>query len=292
MLDMGFADDVATILETAPPAGERQMLLFSATTPPFIQKLVRQHMVGRRGRARARRSRACSVGAAAAAAKAFQPPRPRVRVSRKLPPIFLPPSPPLTRPGRLPPPSPARAQVDELQLDAIGTDAGPKTSTSVQHYAVLAPERAEHRPAVLRDVLTVHGRGAKRVIVFTETKRDCDELVTGRQLGTLSAAALHGDVQQQQRETTMKNFREGKFTVLVATDVAARGIDVTGVDLVISYHVPMSTESCAPRRAAPCCAPACARAQARRAAGRVARRGARRRRAGHCGANREHSVAF
>ena len=44
MLDMGFADDVATILESAPPAGSRQMLLFSATTPPFIQKLVRQHM--------------------------------------------------------------------------------------------------------------------------------------------------------------------------------------------------------------------------------------------------------
>jgi superfamily II DNA/RNA helicase len=177
MLDMGFADDVASILNGAPPAGSRQMLLFSATTPPFIQALVRQHMR------------------------------------------------------------------DELQLDAVGANDGPKTSTTVQHYAVLAPERNEHRPAVLRDVLTVHGRGAKRVIVFTETKRDCDELVTGRQLGTLSAAALHGDVQQQQRETTMKNFREGKFTVLVATDVAARGIDVSGVDLVISYHVPMSTES-------------------------------------------------
>jgi ATP-dependent RNA helicase DDX21 len=177
MLDMGFADDVAAIMDGAPPAGSRQMLLFSATTPPFIQKLVRQHMR------------------------------------------------------------------DELQLDAVGSNDGPKTSTTVQHFAVLAPERNEHRPAVLRDVLTVHGRGAKRVIVFTETKRDCDELVTGRQLGTLSAAALHGDVQQAQRETTMKNFREGKFTVLVATDVAARGIDVSGVDLVISYHVPGSVES-------------------------------------------------
>jgi ATP-dependent RNA helicase DDX21 len=81
----------------------------------------------------------------------------------------------------------------------------------------------------------VYGKGGK-TIVFTQTKRDADDvaLAMGRILG---CEALHGDISQTQREKTLDAFREGKITVLVATDVAARGLDVPNVDLVCTYSL-------------------------------------------------------
>ena len=69
--------------------------------------------------------------------------------------------------------------------------------------------------------------------MFTQTKRDADDVaaVLGR---TLGCEALHGDITQSQRERTLAAFREGRFSVLVATDVAARGLDIPNVDLVRS----------------------------------------------------------
>ncbi len=67
--------------------------------------------------------------------------------------------------------------------------------------------------------------------MFTQTKRDADDVALG--MGRiLGCEALHGDISQAQREKTLDAFREGKITVLVATDVAARGLDVPNVDLV------------------------------------------------------------
>ena len=55
--------------------------------------------------------------------------------------------------------------------------------------------------------------------------------------------ALHGDMSQADRERKLNNFRKGKYSVLVATDVAARGLDIPNVDLVLHYELPMDTES-------------------------------------------------
>jgi hypothetical protein len=67
--------------------------------------------------------------------------------------------------------------------------------------------------------------------VFTQTKRDADDVAAA--LGrTVGCEALHGDITQSQREKTLAAFREGRFSVLVATDVAARGLDIPNVDLV------------------------------------------------------------
>ena len=73
--------------------------------------------------------------------------------------------------------------------------------------------------------------GEGKTIVFTQTKRDADDvaLALGR---TVGCEALHGDITQNQREKTLAAFREGRFSVLVATDVAARGLDIPNVDLV------------------------------------------------------------
>jgi ATP-dependent RNA helicase DDX21 len=87
----------------------------------------------------------------------------------------------------------------------------------------------------------VYGKGGKS-IVFTQTKRDADDvaLAMGRFVG---CEALHGDITQSQREKTLNAFREGKFSVLVATDVAARGLDIPNVDLVIHYEIPNDPET-------------------------------------------------
>jgi ATP-dependent RNA helicase DDX21 len=82
-----------------------------------------------------------------------------------------------------------------------------------------------------------------KTIVFTQTKRDADELVSGGVFKSLSAQALHGDVAQKQRDATLSAFRAGAFNVLVATDVAARGIDIPEVDLVIQYEPPRDVDT-------------------------------------------------
>lgn len=76
----------------------------------------------------------------------------------------------------------------------------------------------------------VYAKGGK-TIVFTQTKRDADE-VSMSLTNSIASEALHGDISQHQRERTLNGFRQGKFTVLVATDVAARGLDIPNVDLV------------------------------------------------------------
>eukprot|EP01018_Ginkgo_biloba_P031426 Gb_10087 [translate_table: standard] len=85
-----------------------------------------------------------------------------------------------------------------------------------------------------------HAKGGK-CIVFTQTKRDADGLAhsMGRVLG---CEPLHGDISQNQRERTLAGFREGRFNVLIATDVAARGLDIPNVDLVIHYEIPNNSE--------------------------------------------------
>jgi ATP-dependent RNA helicase DDX21 len=79
------------------------------------------------------------------------------------------------------------------------------------------------------------------VIIFTETKKEANELLVEPSMKG-ACAALHGDIPQAQRETTLKGFRDGKFPILIATDVAARGLDIAGVELVIQCEPPERCE--------------------------------------------------
>ncbi len=74
-----------------------------------------------------------------------------------------------------------------------------------------------------------------KVVVFCQTKRLCDKVATALQDLDMNAAALHGDLQQSTRERVLQRFAEGKLSVLVATDVAARGIDIDDIGAVIHY---------------------------------------------------------
>ena len=82
----------------------------------------------------------------------------------------------------------------------------------------------------------------ERVIVFCNTKAMCQRLCDELCKGGVDCACLHGDIPQNKREKTMQKYRKGKLAVLVATDVASRGIDVDDVDCVVNYDIPEETE--------------------------------------------------
>ncbi len=85
--------------------------------------------------------------------------------------------------------------------------------------------------------------GAERTIIFCRTKKRVDELAEGLQARGYSAEAIHGDLNQVQRNRVLKRFKEGASEILVATDVAARGLDIDNVTHVINYDLPQDTET-------------------------------------------------
>ena len=217
MLNMGFADDVETILDGIGSKNKEktQVLLFSATTPDWVKK----------------------IG--------------------------------------------DRYQKNVKSIDATTEVGGARTATTVRHLAVQLPPGMDSKMSILEDIIAVEISREKtddentkvdihlennpiakaaaerkkktsgamqqkifgKTIVFTETKRQADELVSGNIFKSLTAQALHGDIGQKQRDSTLAAFRAGAFNVLVATDVAARGIDIQDVDLVIQFDPPRDVDT-------------------------------------------------
>ena len=94
------------------------------------------------------------------------------------------------------------------------------------------------------DYLTrlIEAYDAKLVLIFCNTKKSVDFVKKHLKKQDYSADALHGDMTQQARDKVMNKFRNGNIGILVATDVAARGLDINGVDLVINYDVPQNND--------------------------------------------------
>ncbi|XP_062202633.1 DEAD-box ATP-dependent RNA helicase 9-like [Phragmites australis] len=124
-----------------------------------------------------------------------------------------------------------------VTVDLVGED-DQKLAEGISLYSISSENR--EKPAVLGQLIKEHAKGGK-CIVFTQTKRDADRLshTMGR---SFQCEALHGDITQAQRERTLAGFRDGQFNILVATDVAARGLDIPNVDLVIHFELPNSSE--------------------------------------------------
>ncbi|MHB1652764.1 MAG: DEAD/DEAH box helicase [Desulfitobacteriaceae bacterium] len=169
MLDMGFIDDIESILKQI-PVEERQVMLFSATMPLEIRKLAQRYM---------------------------KDPR-IIMVSR-----------------------------DELTVPLIDQ--------------VFYETRDKIKVDVLSRVIDSENIG--QGIIFCRTKRGVDELVVALEARGYFADALHGDLSQQQRDRVMKRVRDGKTELLVATDVAARGLDIDNVTHVINYDIPQDPEA-------------------------------------------------
>ncbi|XP_062069958.1 nucleolar RNA helicase 2 [Lepus europaeus] len=125
------------------------------------------------------------------------------------------------------------------QVDLIGKKTQ-KTAITVEHLAIKC--HWSQRAAVIGDVIRVYSGHQGRTIVFCETKKEAQELSQNSSIKQ-DAQSLHGDIPQKQREITLKGFRNGDFGVLVATNVAARGLDIPEVDLVVQSCPPKDVES-------------------------------------------------
>ncbi|MFN3404183.1 MAG: DEAD/DEAH box helicase [Cytophagaceae bacterium] len=110
------------------------------------------------------------------------------------------------------------------------------TAIDQVYYEVRNSEKLD----LLSHVIKIHD--LKLVVVFCNTKKDVDNLVNELRLTGIKTEGLHGDLRQNQRNEVMAKFRKSQVNVLVATDVAARGIDVEMVDAVVNYDVPQESE--------------------------------------------------
>jgi ATP-dependent RNA helicase DeaD len=167
MLDMGFRDDIETILKQAPT--ERQTVFFSATIPPPIQQLVKK----------------------------------------------------FTR-------APVNIRIEAQEMTVPTTDQ--------VYYEVDRRSKLEVlcRLIDLQDI--------KYGIIFCGTKMMCDELADHLKARGYSSDKLHGDISQAMRERVVAKFRKRGFEFLVATDVAARGLDVEDIEVVFNYDLPQDAE--------------------------------------------------
>lgn len=167
MLDMGFREDMETILTETPE--DRQTVMFSATMPKAIMDIARN----------------------------FQKDARIIKVVRK-----------------------------ELTVSNI----------EQFYYEV----RHKNKTEVLCRLIDIYN--PRLSVVFCNTKRQVDELISELKGRGYFADGIHGDMKQQQRDRVMDDFRSGKVDILIATDVAARGIDVDDVDMVFNYDIPQDEE--------------------------------------------------
>jgi ATP-dependent RNA helicase RhlE len=137
-------------------------------------------------------------------------------------------------------PADVMKQADEVVCDAkyvqIGTDGGPAKSITHTVEHVAAADKTEWLARFLR---RTHGP----VLVFMRTKSGAERLARRLSSLGLKAAALHADRTQAQRSQAVEGFRGGRVHVLVATDVAARGLDIDGITHVVNYEVPSNRDT-------------------------------------------------
>lgn len=129
-----------------------------------------------------------------------------------------------------------------VTVDTVSDDKN-RTNTDITHLAIGCPwtERGD----TIADVVKVYTGALGKTIIFTDTKAEANEISSHEKLVNAlgGVGLLHGDIPQGQRESTLAAYREGKVRVLVATDVAARGLDIKAVDLILQTHPPSNYET-------------------------------------------------
>ena len=133
-------------------------------------------------------------------------------------------------------------KLTEMYLDnPIQVSVTPENSTVDKIEQSLMHLSKQNKSLALQRIVTENPK--KRVIVFSRTKHGSDKLV--KWLGTqkIAADAIHGNKSQGQRQRALDDFKKGKTYVLIATDIAARGIDIPGIEIVINFDLPNVPES-------------------------------------------------
>ena len=134
--------------------------------------------------------------------------------------------------------------IEPVFLDAV-QEGETRLAPTIEHLAVRLPaldDRLDGVTAFVEDVILTKGAGGQ-TIVFTNTKDEADKLAGSAAFGNFNVGVLHGDIGQNSRQNTIKQFKEGTVEVLVATDVAARGLDIAGVDLVVHTAPPGDSDT-------------------------------------------------
>lgn len=134
-----------------------------------------------------------------------------------------------------------RQLADTLLNDPVTVSVDPVSSTAPLIDQTMYHVPAEHKPALLSHLLD--DEAVQRSVVFTKTKHGAEKLAKRLSNTGVDAGAIHGNKTQSQRQRALKAFRDGRFSVLVATDVAARGLDVDGITHVFNFNLPRDPEA-------------------------------------------------
>lgn len=138
----------------------------------------------------------------------------------------------------MPPQIMALAQQFQKNPKLVEIDKGMVTIENIEQSYVEVP----HAGKMQALYMLLQFEQPQRAIIFCNTKRMADEIKEFLNARNLNADSIHSDIKQSQRTDTMHAFKTGKVSVLIATDIAARGIDVSDVECVINYDVPQNTE--------------------------------------------------
>ena len=138
-------------------------------------------------------------------------------------------------------PKAIRRLAEEILNDpkTVSITKSESTNTSITQYYYVVQER-ERDDALIR---LIDFKNPDKCIVFCRMKKEVDRLVSHLTAQGFKVSGLHGDMEQKQREVTIRAFKQGGIDIFVATDVAARGLDVNDVTHVFNYHIPFDSES-------------------------------------------------
>lgn len=130
---------------------------------------------------------------------------------------------------------------EQILKNPVSVSVAPVSSTAetIQQY-IYYTNRTSKKDLLLH---ILKDRDIEQVLVFSKTKRGADRITRDLSKKKISSAAIHGDKGQNQRQKALKEFKEGKLRVLVATDIAARGIDIDKLRYVINYDIPNVSET-------------------------------------------------
>ncbi|MCD6653461.1 MAG: DEAD/DEAH box helicase [Sulfurovum sp.] len=138
-------------------------------------------------------------------------------------------------------PKAIRKLAEEILLEpkTVSITKSESTNTSITQFYYVVEEK-ERDDALVR---LIDFKNPNKCIIFCRMKKEVDRLVAHLTAQGFKVSGLHGDMEQKQREVTIKAFKQGGIDIFVATDVAARGLDVNDVTHVFNYHIPFDSES-------------------------------------------------
>jgi len=133
-------------------------------------------------------------------------------------------------------PDPIRQLAGDLLSDPATVDVAPRNATASLVHQQVHPVDQDRKPALLAHLL--HAGDGGQTLVFTRTKHGADRLARHLERAGLRTAALHGNKSQSARTRALDDFKRGQVRVLVATDIAARGLDIAQLPLVVNFELP------------------------------------------------------